>query len=90
MAKFKFEVIEGSVAVIPAWQSFQWKEVRVITEMKNGCIYKTKKLGCILSSELFAHLKNDGYIKGYSFTSVSVSSKETIVLEPLLKIVEEN
>ena len=72
---------EGNMKkTIPAWKSFEYVEVRIITEMKDGLVFRTKVIG-------FAHRDrprqdNERYA---SLSTSMTQGKETVELSPFME-----
>jgi len=63
--------------IIPRWKAFLWREVFVITEMRDGCIFKTKSVGFCKADQ------NIG--PDYILAPISTSDKNGIELKPLFQ-----
>lgn len=62
--------------IIPVWQSFEYVEVFLITQYKDGCVFKTRPLG-------FAH-RSRPKKENEEYASIPISlirRKETIELD---------
>jgi hypothetical protein len=63
--------------IIPRWKAFLWREVFAITEMRDGCVFKTQSVGFCKAGQKVG--------PGYVLASISTGSSETVELEPLFK-----
>lgn len=61
----------------PNWRCFEYNEVFRITEFKDGCVYKTQRVGFCHQSRP----KKDGEV--YSSLSTSITKEKEITLDLL-------
>jgi len=71
---------EQNTKTIPAWKSFQYNEIREITEYRDGCVFKTKFKG--FADNTYELAENE---VACSISTSMTKGKEEIELKPFLE-----